>query len=205
MARFSEELAGKYGVKTYQETKNTYDWILKSLQKGGFCDLKTDVNFLFKISQIMCSCTGIEEFSENAYGQEGYALNNFDIAAYADNIRLAFIYVAHNNSVSVSTDSKVLLEKIVKLLQETSLEETETSAPIPVTYIEQQNNNIAINGNDNIVATHHGSVTTSSEPIKSESKLKQWIISVGQNLLSNGIWYVLTLIAGAIVGVLVTK
>lgn len=36
MADFAQRIDNKYGTATYQDTKNTYDWIMKAIQKMNF-------------------------------------------------------------------------------------------------------------------------------------------------------------------------
>ena len=56
MATFWKDIKNKYSVRTYQDTKNTYDWIIKAINKGNFgCD-EVDAEFLFDISSMLCSC-----------------------------------------------------------------------------------------------------------------------------------------------------
>lgn len=206
MARFRKSIANKYGVKTFQETTNTYDWIIKAIHKGTFSALKINSEFNFSISDIDCSCDGIEEFVENAYGQANYDLTTMNLSVYSGDTRLAYIIVKYDNSINISTESKVMLEKIVSLLESTVLDEAEVDAPISVTYIETQVNNdgILIQGNDNTVANDHSSVNiSSSKPI--EPKAKQWLNAIIQNLLANGVWYVLCVLGGAVIALLAAK
>ena len=105
----------------------------------------------------------------------------------------------------VHASNKATLEKFVALLKSTSLDETEMNDPISVTYIGQQNNEIAVNGNGNIIATHQSTVVSSEKNDSKKSKAKQWINAISQNLVSNGVWYLLTLIVGAIIGLLAAK
>ena len=199
MASFSKNITGKYGVKTYQETKNTYDWIFKSILKGNFSSITINSEFQFSLSDIYCVCNGIEEFVENAYGQTAYDLNTMNLSIRSENSRIAFIIVKFDNSISVSTESKVMLEQIVTLLETTSLDETEANDPISVTYVENQINNegVLIQGNHNVVANDHSSVNVAL-PKQTESKIKQWANAILQNLLANWVWYLLCLAVGTV-------
>lgn len=205
MATFSKEFEGKYGVNTYQDTKNTYEWILKALDKGNYSKLDVEAEFLFEISGIMCNCSGIEEFIENAYEQGNYTLYKLYISAYSDKMNLAYISVGYDNNVRISTESKVLLEKIINILQETSLTEVEINDPASLTYIGQQNNNIVVNGTGNIVATHQSTVTSPVKDSEKESRVKQWFRAIMQNLLSNGLWYLLCFGIGAVITLFLSK
>lgn len=197
MASFSQNIPVKYGVKSYQDTKNTYDWVMKSLSAGGFQDLKIETHFLFKISEISCSCGNIEEFIEYAYGQNDYSFTsmNFDIKPQKG--PLWFIHVDSAQNVCISTDTKQLLEKIVCLLKNTSLDEIETNNPTSVMYIEHQDNSVTVNGHSNIIANNHSTVSDKQE--KSESKIKKWIQGICQGVLANGVWWVLGIIVTALI------
>ena len=205
MAHFKKEIKNIYGDKTYQDTKNTYDWLTKALQKGNFPELRIDSDFLFAISEITCSCEGIEEFVENAYEQTGYKLVCFHLYAYSENKSIAFILVQTDCRIEISTDSKMMLERIVNLIENTTLDETEANDPISVTYVETQINNdgVIVQGNGNIVANNHSKVEVEKE--QKESGVKAFWKGVFQNITSNFLWYILTLVAGGLVTYLLTK
>ena len=206
MASFRKSISNKYGVKTYQETKNTYDWINKAIHKGPFPAIKINSEFSFSLSDIHCDCNGIEQFVENAYGQTNYDLTTMNLSIYSEDFRIAFIIVKFDNSISISTESKVMLEQIVTLLEATTLDETEVDDPISVTYIETQINNdgILIQGDNNTVANDHSSVNISSQK-QVESKIKQWFYAILQNLLANGVWYLLCLVVGAAIALYASR
>lgn len=120
-------------------------------------------------------------------------------------MNLAYISVGYDNNVRISTESKVLLEKIINILQETSLTEVEINDPASLTYIGQQNNNIVVNGTGNIVATHQSTVTSPVKDSEKESRVKQWFRAIMQNLLSNGLWYLLCFGIGAVITLFLSK
>ena len=203
LASFSQSIPIKYGVKSYQDTKNTYDWIMKSLDKGKFQDLKVETSFQFDISEISCSCANIEEFVDLAYGQSNYKFITMNFRIESKGGPLWFISVDTICQVRISAENKSLLEKVVGLLKNTSLNETEVNDPISVTYVEHQESNITFNGNNNVVANNSSTITASEK--NTETKVSQWFSAIGQNLLANGIWYLLCLAAGAIAAVILTK
>lgn len=205
MASYKKEITNIYGVKTYQDTKNTYDWITKALQKGNFPQLRIDADFLFDISEISCSCEGITEFVENAYGQAGYKLTIFHLYAYSENNRIAFILVDPFCGIKVSTDSKVMLERVVNLIENTTLDETEVNDPISVTYVETQINNdgVIVHGDGNIIANNHSEVEVEKE--KKESGLQAFLKGIFQNIASNFLWYLLTLAVGGLLTYFLTN
>ena len=210
MASFAQYIENKYNIETYQDTKNTYDWIAKVLQKQNITEY--DSEFYFNLADISCSCSGIEEFVSHAYGQLGFDFLRLDFSIHSGEGKPWFISVDSNNRVRISTESKLLLEKAVSLLKNTTLENTEINDPISVTYIEQQhigtiltgsNNTVAndhsliVTGTGNTIANDHSTITSPNEP--DESKVAQWFKAIGQNLLSNWIWYILCLLGGVII------
>ena len=205
VASFSQEIEGKYGIKTYQETKNTYDWVMKSLDKGGFKNLKVEAKFHFQTSEISCSCENIEEFIEYAYGQDDYALISMAFSVKSGDISLCYISVNYSSNVYISTDTKNLLEKIVSLLKNTVLNETEENDPISVTYIGNQSNDVIINGDNNTVAANSSVAMDIKSPTNAEPKWKQNLRAIVQDLIANWIWYLLTAAVAVIITYFATK
>ena len=158
--KITQTQKNKYGNKTYQETKNTYDWLTKAICKGGFSDISIDSLFLFQVADIACSCESITEFVENAYGQAKFKFTLLHLYAKSGKDKIVSVSVDNIKGVTVSADSKVMLERIVNLIENTSLDETEINDPISVTYVETQINNggVIINGDGNIVANNHSRV-----------------------------------------------
>lgn len=72
MASFSMDIDNKFGLNTYQDTKNTYEWIVRAVEKSGYQNVKIESEFSFYISKMFCSCESINEFVENSYGQSDY-------------------------------------------------------------------------------------------------------------------------------------
>lgn len=202
MASFSMDIDNKFGLNTYQDTKNTYEWIVRAVEKSGYQNVKIESEFSFYISKMFCSCESINEFVENAYGQSDYNPISIRCSICSQNTHLVSIS-GRADEISVYAGSKKVLEEIVNLLQETSLDENELNDPISVMYIERQDNSVIVNGRNNVVANNHSSAANSSG--NPDSQLKQWLKAVGQNLLANGIWYLLCLGIGAIAAILLTK
>ena len=197
MADFTKRIKSKYGVKTYQDTKNTYDWLSNALHKGDFPKLRISSDFLFDVSDITCSCDGISEFVENAFGQEKYQLISFSMAVYSEEKRIAYFTINSDAAISICTKSKVMLEKIIRLLDNTSLEERELETAA-VTYVKNQinNNGVVIHGDGNVVANNHSKLEI--EKASEESGLRQFCAGIIQNIASNFLWYLLTLVAGVL-------
>lgn len=196
MASFSQTIQGKYGVKSYQDTKNTYDWIMKSLEKGKFLNLEVSTEFLFWISEIRCKCNNIIEFTEHAYGQKDYRLISMHFSITSTEEGLWFLSVDSNSSIGISANSKSLLEKIVGLLRSTFLDKTEKNDPISITYIEHQDNSVTVNGDSNIIANNNSTILDKQE--KPEAKVSNWIQGICQGMLANLMWWILGLVAVAL-------
>lgn len=205
MATFTKKIEIKYGVETFEQTKNTHDWILKSFNKYAKDKSKTTINFLFHIGDIYCSVDSIEEFIQAVVGSESvYSFTSLNINLYnGDETIYISVYLGE---VGITTDNKGTLLQITKVLQETTLEEEKQTA---TTYIENQYNGNVVKGNDNIVVSNSEKVNinkdTKQEEKINESKFKKWLTAIGQNLLSNGIWYLLIAIGTAVITYFFTK
>ena len=156
-------------------------------------------DFLFHISDISCSCHGIEEFVENAYGQADYDMVSMTISIYAENKSIAYLSVNSFGGIRISTDSRVMLEQIVNLLENTSLNEAEANDPISVAFIGTQikNDGVIVQGSSNTVANNHGKIEIEGKT--EEPAAKTFWMSVLQNITSNYIWYLLSVVVGSLV------
>lgn len=206
MASFSQKIENKYGIATYQDTKNTYDWITKAIQKIGTSDIKT--TFSFSASEISYHCDNIEEFVAHAYGQADYNFTSMDFTIKSGSEGLWIVSVNFDNKLRISTESKNLLERAVTSLKNTALDESEMNDPISIMYVNQQHVGTLVEGNNNIVANDHSSVVTENNnsigQSNKESLINQWLKAIGQNLISNGIWYILCILGGIIIAHLAT-
>ena len=205
MASFAKVINNSFNTNTYQGTKNTYDWIVKAIHKGDFPGIEIKSEILFDLCDINCSCKGIEEFVENAYGQTDYELVSLHISVYSEDKSIAYLSVNSFGRIRISTDSRGMLEKIVNLLENTSLDEAEANDPISVTYIETQINNdgVIVHGNQNNVANNHSEIEIEQE--KGDSGVKSFLSGILQNIASNFLWYLLTLVAGGVLTYLATN
>ena len=113
LASFSQTIECKYGIKSYQSAKNTYDWMLKSIYKMKKAPENVSSKFDFRIGDISCSCRTIEEFIENAYGAHMFSLSTMHILALDINI---YLCADSRNVVTVSANSKRDLEEMVTSL-----------------------------------------------------------------------------------------
>lgn len=163
---------------------------MKAIYSENYSDLEISEDFLFKTGKIGCSCHSIEEFVEHAYEQDDYSLADMSLTLYFKDNRPVHVSVDSKGAVRVSADSKLLLSKLIESLENTELASSEINDPISVTYIENQNNSVMIQGNDNIVANADSVVEVTPSP--QTPKWKQYIEAIIQNLVANGIWYAIT-------------
>ena len=200
MARFSQTIQSKYGVSTYQETKNTYDWLIKAIHSLEYSDLEMIEDFLFNIGEIGCSCDNITEFINNAYGQENYSLISLSLFLQFEDKECIHISLDSDGTVRVSARSKALLSALVEKLNSINLISTEINDPISVAYIENQNNGIVVQGNNNSVATAGSKI---EEPPKTP-KWKQFFEAVIQNLVANALGYFIIAALSVVLSALIT-
>ena len=199
MASFWKSINNKYGVSSYKETKDTHDWILKSLEKGNFPNLEVETGFMFDISAITCSCNGIDEFIEYAYGQDEYKFFYLDMRFSSDGQYIASINITSSDELRISAHSKVILEQVIGLIENTTLDESENSPASSVTYVNAKVNNsgVIVNNSSNFTAHNESEIELTAE--SKETGFKKFWTGVIQNLATNFIWYLLTLIAGFMV------
>ena len=200
MASFMQDIKSKYDMKTYEGTKDTYDWIVKVINQIDKSKKEINANFLFKIGKITCSCKGVDEFIEHAYGYDGFDLIRMQIMKYHELDQNICVICSDSDNVHISTTDKVTLEKIVQLLEETDIKsKNEITQNINV----QNNYKIeSINGDNNTIVQGTENKVTVNKEEKQESKLKTWTEAIFQNLLANWIWLVIPLIFGVIASVL---
>ena len=204
MARFSKNIELKYGIKTYEETKKSYDWIEKSAKKWGGEEANISISFLFDLGDISCVATNIQEFSEITYGAQGYKLTSFYGSVHKGDNRISINCMF--GTLSISADSRVELEEFLNVLNKTSLEDQDK---LSVTYIEHQtniqnqNSGTIVQGDNNTVVSQSSNININTD--KKESKFKKWITAILQNIVSNWIWYLVTAGAAALITYLSTK
>ena len=207
MAKFSKNINCKYGFSTYEDVKDTYNWIKKSLQKVNCKDLNTKEHFHFRVGDISCFVDNFSEFIQYGYGVSGFEFVAIHIYASSENedIYISDGWKGENHLLRVSSDSKETLEKVCEALSSTDLNDTNPSPNI--TYITtQNNNNTNITGNNNVVINQSEDVDANNPNEKrKESTIKQWLRAIAQNLLSNWIWYLLTLMAGVFISYLISN
>lgn len=195
MASFSTHIKSKFELETYKGTKDTYEWIIASLKKLNLNYEKIEVSFQFDIGNINCSCDSAEEFTEYAYGQENYDLTCLKIV-YRSNSNI-YISATRYDGVRISTDSKILLEEIINILESPDIKQNKN---ITNNYIQNNYEIGTITGDNNAVV--QGSNSNITQQKVEKSTLKQWIESILQNLVANWLWLIIPIIIAALIGFL---
>ena len=166
-------------------------------KNGGGEETSISFNINFRLGDMRCIANSIEEFTELTYGVEGYELTSFEGIIRIKEKKIFFHYIF---DFSVSAENKVDLERFLNILERTSLDEKEglqRSYIEAQTNIEHQNNVTIVQGKNNTVISNNSNINTSE--LKKESKVKKWFVAIAQNLVSNWIWYLLTIIASALI------
>ena len=207
MPSFSQKIDLKYDTDTYEGVRDNYNWIIKSAQKLTNEELDIDSEFLFQLGKVDCSASGIDEFVNQCYGTNEFKLTAFDV----------FIRKKHGGrlfsalyclKLDVFADSRNDLEKIITILNQTSLEET-SQENTPYTVNEYHNVGVVVSGDNNVVANNNSTIANNGSSVNhtpaKESAIKQWIVSISQNLAANLIWYLLTAVGASLITYIVLK
>lgn len=215
MAEFSINIKNKYGTKTFQSVKDTYDWIVVSLSKLNMPEKSFNSEFHFSIGEMNCTAKGIDEFIQHAYGVSDFALYSLQISVIFDNDENTHIFITNTvmpkEELHIHANDKVVLQNLENIFKRTDINNNNSK---PVT------NQITINGGNNAIANNSSSATvvSASKNVKvnnsnigkttetpKESKVKKTIYSILTNIASNIIWYILCVLVGALVAYLIAK
>lgn len=194
MASYSKDLKPPFGTTTYEEVKRTYSWIIAALNSIEKKPKEIHESFLFQFGDITCSVDSYSEFSEQAFGAEGFDLITAHITAYYPEIGRINIHIGR--VVSISASKKDTLEKMIDALIELEKEEQENKKNNIV-----YKDTVFVSGDGNIVANNKSAVTINPEPERTNSTsiVRRWLDAIGQNLAANGIWYLVVAAIGALV------
>lgn len=209
MASFSVEKKNKYETKSFQDVKNSYDWLTVSLSQLNLHEESFSSKFSFKTGEIRCQTEGIDEFVENAYLSTDFSLIDFSIYTTFDNSIWIHIIVDNFGVIRISSEDKKVLQSFTEIMDRTEIKERKAS---PV-------NHITINGGNNAIANDFGSATvvenskrasvdnsrTSSIDKKKKSKFSEFFSTVFANIVSNALWYILSFLIGALLSYLIAK
>lgn len=204
MASFTINVTNKYGVDTFQDVKNTYDWIVMSVNKLNIDVQDYHSHFLFYVGEIYCSTDGIEEFIRHAYGMSGFKFVDLSIYFTLEGGINIYINVFSRGEMSISSKDKSIINNITNTLNQTDIDKSTESALPPIT-ITGDNNAIAI---DNSSATAinrsknvkvKNKISKNSETDSKKSKLREILRAIAANIASNAIWYLLCILIGMII------
>ena len=203
MATFTQIIEKKCDIRTYEDTQNIYNLLVKAIQNTHFSNLEIKAHFSFEISEISCKCYSVEEFSEYAYGQSDFSLDQMQLVIKSDNPLSIISLGRPNYNIFISAESKILLQLLVSAIQDIFHNESVASVTYDrsstVSYTDSQI--ISINGNNNVLVNNSSLLEPQEK--KKESKFKQWLIALGQNLMANGVWYILCILGAFIVAKLI--
>lgn len=193
MTSFSKEIKSPYGTESFNDIKDNYNWIINALNKMSNSTPQIQSEFLFYIGDIYCSTDSFSEFTENAYGASDFKIISFTIRAEFSDERITIHYLTN---LAVKANKRESLEQIVSILESTSADEKKETTTI--TY----NDSVIVQGDNNILASN--SVVSVNQE-KPQSTIRKWLSSIGQNIVANGIWYLLCLVGGAIITMLINQ
>ena len=210
MANFITTIDNGYSINSFQSVKDTYDWIIASLNKLNMNEEYLSANFLFDIGQITCSANGIDEFIQHAYGASDFVFSECFIHTEFRDKKRATLYIKYDNTIKISSEDKVLLQTLIDTLNRTNInKQSDTTV-----------NNITINGGNNAIANNNSTATvvTDNNKVKfanqnnntgafvdKESKFRKAFSAILTNLASNLIWYILCALVGALIAYLIAK
>lgn len=204
MANFTKSVKIEYKRDSYQDIQDLYDCIQTVLNNCNFSDYRIQSRFLFSVDDILCSCSNVEEFIENAYGCHNFFASTMEVTVFSGDKCIAAMGLDPLGELRISSDSKVILQKIEKALQFVISSERAGVDGTTSVYIEHQST-VQVTGSNNIVANGNSSIQVDNNSGVKESKGRQWVRVIIQNLISNGIWYILGALAFALCRVLLMK
>ncbi len=187
-------------IASYEEVKELYlrvSTIADEMRKESAV-----LHFQFRCGDITYVAESIEDFTKDAYGATDFHLVSMQLMYFLPGKEQ--ISMNYLSDVSVTASNKVLLEDLIKRLNITS----KTNATHSKQQIQNSGGNtIIINGNGNVVANAGGVISGNDieneqdvlQPEEKQSKIKDFFSGVLQNIVSNIVWYLLGLIAAAVI------
>lgn len=186
-------------IESYDDVVSLYS-LLSSISCGlGLSRPNVTGRFHFYIGKISCVCNSYKEFVEEAYGTESFRFISASIYINDRNETVVSIQSIGGDSVSASADSRIVLEKFFTQLETTQKSAQNIDNGITQTIIDS----VIINGNRNVVANNKSQVNAETD--KKESGFRKFCVDVLQDIMSNFIWYLLTLGAGVLLTYLAMK
>lgn len=203
MANFSISIKNPYGVKDYESVKKTYDWIIDAVKDYSIEEVKS--SFLFDVGDITCSVDSIEEFTENAYGMEGFFYNSGYTRVIFESGEKLMVHI-YDDKVTISSNNKTFISEVKNSLIDKQNKKTST---INHQYnIFGDKNNVAIAGDKGkATVISNGSHNTVNSSVNHSPEKRSGFIDflkgIGTNIVSNIIWILLGAFGASVVGVIV--
>lgn len=157
-------------------------------------------NYNFECDNMSCVVESLEKFTELAYG-----VNHFKLIAMQ-----IFIILPNKNHIAVnylsgftaSATTKILLETFIKKLGVEQMVNEQMNKDNVQTI---NNNTYVVNGNGNIVGNEKCNISdvkyvTREEKEESNSTLKDFFLGVFQGVVTNALWWFLSVVGVALVG-----
>lgn len=177
--------------------------LANEMKKAG-----TSYHFQFRCGEISCVTESIEDFTKEAYGAKDFCLVSMQLMYFLpgkENLSVNYL-----GDLSITATNKVLLEDFVKRLDVEPC--CGDAAPKSLVH-NSVGNTIIVNGNGNVIANAGGVISGNeienergvSQPKAKQSGVKSFFSGVLQNIVSNVVWYLLGLIATAVVAYIVTQ
>lgn len=193
MTSYSQNIKIKYGVKNYEEIRKTLEWIRLSSKKV-FENPILKYDFTYRVGDINCKSNSFEDFVKNVYGTDKFYLSSFYVYVYENKkdvySKITFSYLW---DFDVSTNDKILLEKIVSALNICDVEKISLNDNVVI------NSDIAIVSNDN--STINISNSNIGENNINNSKKDSFLKRLIEHLTKNIIWYIISALLATGLGV----
>ena len=124
MTEFRIVIDNPFGTDTYENTKKTYEWVVRTLKASHLAWLGVRMNCEFNTDKISCYCTGIRNFTEQAYQQGSYHFSAMWIAPHSVFRRKVISVTVQENAVVITTKNKEMLERFTTALKENETRDT---------------------------------------------------------------------------------
>ena len=196
MTRFSKDISVRFKNLDYEGTIGNYTWVKESMESIYDSHLNLVTKFSFRVGDIYCTCNSIEEFMENAYGQD-IAVFSFEMTYKNLNESGLQVYFLRQSfdkdKLHVSCEDKKTLIKICTLLEKNRTNFTDNNLVQNITNnINDHSTYISIGDNNTI---HHSDILTNSQVTNDKTtKGKAFWTPIAQSIFSRIIWIIIIFI-----------
>lgn len=198
MASYSKEIE-QMRLDSYESVTSLFGLATLISTRLGLSNPNVTGDFQFQLGQITCVCDNYNEFVENAYGAENFGFISTQIRIQEEAHAVIYISSIGGTQIRVSTSSRVLLEKFF-----VELEKQQSGVQNAINGVTQNIiDSVVINGDGNVVANNNSSVEVETK--QEGPTIKSFWTGILQNIASNLLWYILTLVAGALIAYVATK